>query len=190
MKNRLDQFLALHSRSEAHTGRRLRLPWWVGCLVVMGLLFTSSESPWATEIYGVVRDNVTGLPMANATVILWDTSDTTTTNAQGEYYFPVMPAGGGTIVVGAAGYEPHSALATSCLCPLQGDIDGSMAFDAVDLNALIDALFFNGPLPQDAMCPTTRTDLDASAASDAVDLNYMIDLLFFNGPVPVDPCVP
>jgi hypothetical protein len=77
-----------------------------------------------------------------------------------------------------------------CDCPYQGDLDQSLAYDASDLNELIDVLFFNAPDPQDPMCPITRSDLDASTAADAVDLNYMVDLLFFNGPTPVDPCAP
>jgi hypothetical protein len=75
-----------------------------------------------------------------------------------------------------------------CLCPWQGDIDSSGAFDAVDLNEEIDLLFFNVPDIQDPLCPTTRGDLDYSGAADAVDLNYMIDLLFFNHLPPCDPC--
>jgi hypothetical protein len=75
-----------------------------------------------------------------------------------------------------------------CECPYQGDLDANGLHDAVDLNILIDVLFFNEDDPQDPCCPTTRGDLFSDGATDATDLNYMIDLLFFNGPNPHDPC--
>ncbi|MBD3298002.1 MAG: hypothetical protein GF341_05045, partial [candidate division Zixibacteria bacterium] len=78
----------------------------------------------------------------------------------------------------------------SCWCPLQGDLDGSGVLDAVDLNGEIDALFFNGPNPQDLDCPAPRTDFDSDGVIDAIDLNALIDHLFFNGPLPADPCEP
>jgi hypothetical protein len=78
----------------------------------------------------------------------------------------------------------------ACDCPLQADLDGSGQWDAVDLNLLIDILFFNAPDVCDATCPLCRSDLDCSGSADAVDLNLMIDLLFFNGPPPCDPCAP
>ena len=80
--------------------------------------------------------------------------------------------------------------AVLCDCPNQADIDASGFSDSVDLNTLIDILFFGGTDTQDPQCPTTRTDLDCNNAADAVDLNFMIDLLFFGGPNPCDPCVP
>jgi len=85
-----------------------------------------------------------------------------------------------TVIVGTG--------APDCSCPFQGDLNGDGTFDAIDLNDLIDVLFFNATDPQDPDCPRTRGDLNASGVADAVDLNYMIDLLFFNGPFPVDPC--
>lgn len=75
-----------------------------------------------------------------------------------------------------------------CSCPYQGDMNNDGMPDAVDLNAVIDALFFNGANPQDPDCPRVRADVNADNVPDAVDLNYVIDWLFFNGPEPVDPC--
>ncbi|MBD3297258.1 MAG: hypothetical protein GF341_01270 [candidate division Zixibacteria bacterium] len=77
-----------------------------------------------------------------------------------------------------------------CSCPFQADFNADSFLDAVDLNALIDALFFNGPDPQDPNCPTTRGDFNNDGVSDATDLNALIDALFFNGPDPCDPCNP
>lgn len=75
-----------------------------------------------------------------------------------------------------------------CACPYQGDFDESGSLDALDLNALIDVLFFGGNDPRDLLCPTTRGDLDGSGFPDAIDLNYLIDHLFFGGDPPCDPC--
>lgn len=80
--------------------------------------------------------------------------------------------------------------ACDCICPRQADFDGDGFLDALDLNALIDALFFGGINPQDADCPTTRGDFDNSGFPDALDLNALIDHLFFGGVGPADPCSP
>ncbi|GAB4316767.1 MAG: PQQ-dependent sugar dehydrogenase [Candidatus Zixiibacteriota bacterium] len=77
-----------------------------------------------------------------------------------------------------------------CDCPYQADIDANGSHDAVDLNLLIEAVFFNGSNPQDPDCPTARSDFDASGTSDATDLNLIIDLVFFGGSAPLDPCAP
>lgn len=79
---------------------------------------------------------------------------------------------------------------TLCNCPYQADYDESGLLDALDFNALIDALFFGGLEPQDPACPTTRGDVNNDGVPDALDLNYLIDHLFFGGPPPIDPCTP
>ncbi len=77
-----------------------------------------------------------------------------------------------------------------CSCPHQGDVDADGFRDAVDLDSLIDILFFNAPDPQDSLCPITRSDLNGDGFSDAVDLGLLIVHLFFNGSDPCDPCDP
>ncbi|MBD3299402.1 MAG: S8 family serine peptidase [candidate division Zixibacteria bacterium] len=76
-----------------------------------------------------------------------------------------------------------------CDCPYQSDFDENAVLDANDLNGMIDALFFNGPNPQDPDCTKTRADFNCDDAPDANDLSGFIDHLFFNGPGPCDPCV-
>ncbi|MBD3299694.1 MAG: hypothetical protein GF341_13640 [candidate division Zixibacteria bacterium] len=76
-----------------------------------------------------------------------------------------------------------------CSCPNHADMNADSFLDAVDLNAIISALFFNGSDPQDPQCPAPRSDFDCSGESDAVDLNALINHLFFNGNAPCDPCV-
>lgn len=75
-----------------------------------------------------------------------------------------------------------------CDCPYQADLNADGFYDAVDLNRLISAIFFNGVNPQDPSCPARRADFNFDGVEDAVDLNLIINLLFFNGPPPVDPC--
>ncbi|MBD3297481.1 MAG: hypothetical protein GF341_02420 [candidate division Zixibacteria bacterium] len=77
-----------------------------------------------------------------------------------------------------------------CQCPYQGDIDADGFRDAVDLQMLINILFFNAVEPQDPLCPITRSDLNGDDFSDSVDLSLLISHLFFNGPYPCDPCAP
>ncbi|MBD3299163.1 MAG: hypothetical protein GF341_10945 [candidate division Zixibacteria bacterium] len=86
-------------------------------------------------------------------------------------------------------YGVDSGGTSDCDCPWQGDLNADGVRDAVDLNQEINALFFNGPDPQDPLCPTTRANFNNDAAADAVDLNLLIQHLFFNGPPPVDPCL-
>ena len=68
------------------------------------------------------------------------------------------------------------------------NVDGFV--DAIDLNLLIDCVFFNGDCPVTSNCPTTRADYNADGVPDAVDLNALIDHIFFNGPEPCNPCNP
>ena len=75
-----------------------------------------------------------------------------------------------------------------CDCPHQSDLDASGFPDGIDLNLLIDALFFGGDDPRDLFCPVSRGDFDISGQIDALDLNLMIDYLFFSGAAPQDPC--
>ncbi len=79
---------------------------------------------------------------------------------------------------------------TVCQCGSHGDIIDDDVLDAVDLNALIDYVFFNAPQPiQDANCPhIDRGDVNCDGVDDAVDLNALIQTIFFNGPDPCDPC--
>ncbi len=79
--------------------------------------------------------------------------------------------------------------ACACNCPSQGDLNGDNVIDAVDLNMLINIIFFNAPDVCDQTCPTCRSDWNCDGVADAVDLNASIDHIFFNGPLPCDPCV-
>ena len=77
----------------------------------------------------------------------------------------------------------------TCDCPHQGDHNGDGLINDVDLNFLIDILFFNGADTQDPQCPNTRADFNCDGAPDNIDLNFHIDYQYFNGADPCDPCV-
>ena len=84
-----------------------------------------------------------------------------------------------------------SQLTTFRLCECgRGDLNGDYVADAVDLNILIDVLFFNGVLPDVyPVCPAgANGDLNCDGAMDSVDLNAMIDYVVLSGPMPCDPC--
>lgn len=75
-------------------------------------------------------------------------------------------------------------------CGPQGDLNDDGLIDAIDLNVLIDYVFFGGATPtQDPECPASnRGDTDCNGLFDAVDLNVLIDYIFFGLPSMCDPC--
>ena len=76
-------------------------------------------------------------------------------------------------------------------CPHQGDIaENNGIIDAIDLNAMIDYLFYSAPQPiADPGCPgVDRSDFNCDGRTDAVDLNGYIDYIFYTGPNPCNPC--
>ncbi len=77
-----------------------------------------------------------------------------------------------------------------CLCTNQGDSEPDGFITAIDLAAVIDALFAGGANPQELECPTFRFDLDCDQFTTALDLAVVIDHLFAGGPEPCDPCTP
>ena len=76
----------------------------------------------------------------------------------------------------------------ACDCPNQGDFNTDGQLDALDLNYLIEIIFFQAPDVRDPNCPTGRSDINVDGFPDALDLNYLIQHLFYKGPPPVDPC--
>ncbi len=109
--------------------------------------------------------------------------DTTCTNASSHTVF-VLATGGSVTPVFTKGV----ITVTECSCPYQGDFNADAVIDAMDLNAMINILFFNGQDIQDPACPAKRSDCHYNGASSARDLNWIIQHIFFNGPPPCDPC--
>ena len=79
-----------------------------------------------------------------------------------------------------------------CDCGIRGDMQpptGDGHVDALDLGAMIDALFAGGRPPLWVeTCPVNRGDIIPDGFLDAQDLGYLIDYLFAGGPAPIDPC--
>ena len=112
--------------------------------------------------------------------------DSTCTDPSNHLYFVPNPSG---LIVPT--FTPGVITVTPCDCPYQADLDESGAYDAIDLNLMIDILFFNATNIQDPACPTWRCDLNNDGVTDAVDFNVIIYMLFFaGGTPPCDPCNP
>ncbi|GAB4315375.1 MAG: hypothetical protein Kow0074_02930 [Candidatus Zixiibacteriota bacterium] len=93
-------------------------------------------------------------------------------------------------------YSPHydggvlEIAPPPCSCPNQGLLNDDAVIDALDMNTLIDHIFFFGDsLPIDPDCVhVNRGDVNCDGMVDSVDLNEMIDYIYFNGPMFCDPC--
>lgn len=79
--------------------------------------------------------------------------------------------------------------AHGCDCRRHADIDGDGAPTAVDLQLLIQIIFFAAPDVTDPFCPVRRTDLNCSGVTNATDLTLLINILFFGGTVACAPCL-
>jgi choice-of-anchor B domain-containing protein len=76
-------------------------------------------------------------------------------------------------------------------CPSHGDVaNDDSAYDALDLNFIIDHVFTGGDQPtQDPGCPhLDRGDVNCDGVDDVLDMSYYIDLLFYGGSAPCNPC--
>lgn len=77
-----------------------------------------------------------------------------------------------------------------CYCPEQGNAQGGIGVDALDLGYLIDEAFGNGPeSPTDPLCMGfRRSDFNCDTRIDILDVSYAVDYLFTGGQAPCDPC--
>ena len=78
----------------------------------------------------------------------------------------------------------------ACDCSHHGDIVDDGALDALDLNALIDHIFFGyGPLLIDPACPhLNRGEVNCDGFENVLDVVHLIDAIFRGGDPPCDPC--
>jgi hypothetical protein len=85
---------------------------------------------------------------------------------------------------------PYYPNPTQETCGPTCELSGDGVIDNVDLNMMIDYLFFNAPnLIVDPGCPhVNRGDATCDGVTDTVDLNVLIDFIFFNGGPMCDPC--
>jgi len=78
----------------------------------------------------------------------------------------------------------------SCVCPHQGDLDGSGSINVTDVLTMIQIAFLNGTDVRDLNCARTRSDMDSNGFVDVGDVLYAIKTAFINGPAALDPCGP
>lgn len=79
-------------------------------------------------VAGAVRDQETGDPLAGATVALTDLARATSTDAEGRYTLPRVPAGPQHVTVRFIGYAPRTLHA---LVPQNGQLDISIALQRI-----------------------------------------------------------
>lgn len=73
----------------------------------------------------------------------------------------------------------------ACFCTKPpADFDGDAFLTVVDLNGLIDVLYFGGQAEMEQFCRLHPADFDADGYFNDIDLNLMIEHLFFSGPGP------
>lgn len=159
-------------------------------------------------VRGVVTDVNTGNPVLAFIRVLGhdeDSSEIYTDPDVGNYHRMLAP-GTYDFEFSAGGYQTRTvygvnvaedqvvvldiALGTPqpCDCPNQGDFEPNGFLDALDLAALIDALYSGGANPHDPDCPVSRFDLDCDGFTTALDLSFLIDHVFAGGAGPCDPC--
>jgi hypothetical protein len=103
-------------------------------LGTLGLLVVAIQGPQAT-VAGVVRDEVTGAPLAHAVVTLSDLNRSTTTGVEGRYLLKEVPPGPLHLTVRFLGYSPRTLHA---LVPAAGvlEINVSLRPDPLRLQAI------------------------------------------------------
>jgi len=94
----------------------------------------------------------------------------------------------GNLALGLGYWYGAAAGTGACDCPWQSDYNEDSILDAVDLNFLIDVIFFGEVNISDPSCPGFRMDFNCSGEVDAIDINYLVDYIFFGGPAPCSPC--
>lgn len=169
-----------------------RLTTSLAAVLVTAALAILGPASEAREILGVVQDDQTGQPLPNVTVILLETADTVTTDGAGTYYFPSVPDGDVTLLVGTTNYEPQIVVAkeTCCAGTSVGNVDASPdnAVTLGDLTKIIDHLFIS----LDPLVCWDEGNLDASqppgeGSVTLADLTILIDHLFVSLR-PLRPC--
>ena len=147
----------------------------------------------AREVAGLVRDQITGAPLVAASVMIVETGDLTITNGLGRYYFPDIPEGSYTVLIGKTGYVPSVMAAVSirasCCQGTVGDANGSDGNDPTlgDVMTLVDAKFIRGTCVGTIPC-LAEADVNRSGGVNPTcdditlgDIMYLVDYLFITG---------
>ncbi len=159
----------------------------VFCLL---LLFIFYKQGVTADVYGIVKDSVTGLPLAGVSLVILETGDSTVTNASGEYFLPNIPDGFYTFMVGQNEYEPKIMLNVSVgsCCLNRGNVDGVIGsagpVDVSDLTYLVAFLFQGGYAPPCIEEGNVDGVIGGAGLVDVADLTYLVAFLFQGGTPP------
>jgi hypothetical protein len=83
--------------------------------------------------------------------------------------------------------QSWSAGTEDCLCPEQGDLTGEGIPDPVDVDALLELLYNQGPDIQAPDCPAMQSDINADGCTNLIDPYWLLNALFFGQSI-IDPC--
>lgn len=160
--------------------------------ILFFLLFVVTGRIYSADVIGTVTDNTTGLPLQNVIVKILETGDSTQTDIDGNYFFPAVPNGPYTFLIGGGNYTPLilSRTVGSCCVGFRGNINNDPG-DAIDISDLVYFVTYAfGTPPGPAPVCFEEADVDASGALDIADIVYMVTYMFATppGPQPL-PCL-
>lgn len=136
----------------------------------------------AKPVSGVVKDLQTNLPVANVVVKIFETGDSTLTNGAGVYFFPDIPLGSYTFMIGKNSYVPkimtNVSVSNSCCIGTTGNVNKSVA-ETPDLSDLSLLIAFLTVTPKPTLSCLAEANVNASVAStpDLSDLSLLIAFL-------------
>jgi hypothetical protein len=165
-------------------------------------IFAGATPTPAREVAGLIRDKSSGAPLAAATVWIVESGSMTITDSQGHYYFPNVPEGSYTVLIGKASYVPSAMGAVSiratCCQGTVGDANGQGGNEPTigDVSTLIDAKFITSTCTGIIVC-LTEADMNQSGGTHPTcdditigDISMLIDYLFITGPsAGLKPCL-
>ena len=134
----------------------------------------------AKPVLGVVKNSQTNLPVPDVVVKIFETGDSTLTNSSGVYYFPDVPLGTYSFMVGRGQYVPliltNVSVSNSCCIGATGNVNKSVAEtpDLSDLSLLISYLTVS---PRPTLLCSQEANVNNVGAIDLSDLSFLIAYL-------------
>lgn len=148
--------------------------------LLLGILTTSNIE--AKPVSGIVRDLQSNLPVANVVVKIYETGDSTLTDGAGVYFFPDVPLGSYTFMIGRSSYVPkimtNVSVSNSCCIGTTGNVNKSVA-ETPDLSDLSLMISYLTVTPKPALPCLTEANVNNSVAltPDLSDLSLLIAYL-------------
>jgi len=150
-------------------------------LITIAVFFLAGASH-ALEVAGVITDSETGAPLAQAGVIILNTDLVTLTNADGFYYFPDVPPGAYTFMIGRDNYQTTivTSIGIGWIC---GDANSDTDINILDVIYLINFKYKGGPAPS----TMASGDVNSDSYINILDIVYLINFKYKGGPAPFCP---